>query len=1194
MANIKKIYEIEVIGEQQVIDKMKLVNAELDKARNAVKAMKDASKIGTLDTTQLDKERQKLIDLQTEAKKLRAELQAINNVKMQEKVSGESAAEKTRLALIERKNKVLAEASKQSSSSTEKTIVLQKTELGLYEQMVRKLNELKATARDIGLKKGVFSKEFLEASAAASNYSQQLEKVNTALANQHRVLSNKKEGLFGLNNSMAQVMREMPNFAIDPRIGIMSLTNNLPYLSEAIADVNKQAQIQKAEFQAWAANARKAAIETALKAGADQRAAIAAGAHAEAQVMLNYQAAKSPGIMKQIASSIFNWQTLLVVGISLVMLYNKEIIAWTQSLFKGRAAVDGLKKATAELGEAKKEANKNSAKELVDAEMLYRSMKDETLARKDRLEAAKDLQELYPKIFGNMTTEQMLVQNTADKYHILKDAIYASAMAEAVKAKITEAQIKFLEQEEKNLNKVGQAKIAVANAGKAGDTVFSGQGETADIYVSGEYRVDRAEKALDIARKARKADIDSHQAYLDRMYKIGQNYLAKAQVLDDPDKNPAAKKARASRLTAEQRDYLSDLLAAKDLELAKIKEAQQRGLINEEEYWDSYKNIVVKYRNLILDYLDGSNAAERKVTAQQRRKAIDEVARANDELFDFEKKAIDQEYKTRIKSAEILRDDVLNNLYSTNQEKDDAEAKFADDSYNNQAIYTQKMLDLNVLYNKSTLESTDLLLTELDKKRSAANLIDLTTAIKTLKNQGDDVQKGKDMLINQNEINAAISRTNVLKDESISNEDRLVQLQRISQELELANTNIELGGIVAEIALFDIQIEKRKLTNEELIKYNNLLREKAILEGKKAEAEGVLSVSGQSLKLPGSGASGIGSAITNSMKDSRGIISIGKDENGADIDGSAMIGEVIAQSFDMAQLAMNNYFEAERNQIERSKQLAYERIDLETAQMKRKSQSAAENESLDRQAAEKKKQADKEAGERMKKTKKQELRIALAMELANIGIAAAQNPLNGITLGAAGIAMYSVLAGLALARFAMNSAAINKATYGKGGKYGLGGKLSGPSHAQNNGMPVVNPYTGEAQAYMEGGEGIINKNSMGSNKVVSVTGTPNQIASRINAFGGGVDWAGGATLQSFATGGTYLGSNLQPPTFQSYFSSPSVSSEFATERLERIESSIENLAAITRSESMKKVVVSNKEIFGQRDEYIRQTEIATL
>ena len=58
-------------------------------------------------------------------------------------------------------------------------------------------------------------------------------------------------------------------------------------------------------------------------------------------------------------------------------------------------------------------------------------------------------------------------------------------------------------------------------------------------------------------------------------------------------------------------------------------------------------------------------------------------------------------------------------------------------------------------------------------------------------------------------------------------------------------------------------------------------------------------------------------------------------------------------------------------------------------------------------------------------------------------------------------------------------------------QYALGGVLDGPSHA-NGGIPLV----------AEGGEGIINKRSMASRDVLSLTGTPYEIASAINAYRG--------------------------------------------------------------------------------------------
>jgi hypothetical protein len=80
-------------------------------------------------------------------------------------------------------------------------------------------------------------------------------------------------------------------------------------------------------------------------------------------------------------------------------------------------------------------------------------------------------------------------------------------------------------------------------------------------------------------------------------------------------------------------------------------------------------------------------------------------------------------------------------------------------------------------------------------------------------------------------------------------------------------------------------------------------------------------------------------------------------------------------------------------------------------------------------------------------------------------------------------------------------------------EYGRGALLVGPSHSdKSKGMPVSDPYTGKVKAYVEGGEGLINKRSMADPKQYEVKGTISQIASFLNAKHGGVNWTTGAKL----------------------------------------------------------------------------------
>lgn len=81
-------------------------------------------------------------------------------------------------------------------------------------------------------------------------------------------------------------------------------------------------------------------------------------------------------------------------------------------------------------------------------------------------------------------------------------------------------------------------------------------------------------------------------------------------------------------------------------------------------------------------------------------------------------------------------------------------------------------------------------------------------------------------------------------------------------------------------------------------------------------------------------------------------------------------------------------------------------------------------------------------------------------------------------------------------------------------EYGTGGLLSGPSHRnKSKGMPVSNPYTGEVQAYLEGGEMIGSKRTADDTRQYNVSGTPSQIFSLLNGINGGVTWESGATLR---------------------------------------------------------------------------------
>lgn len=722
------------------------------------------------------------------------------------------------------------------------------------------------------------------------------------------------------------------------------------------------------------------------------------------------------------------------------------------------------------------------------------------------------------------------------------------------------------------------------------DTILGGGMGTGELAAASNSLKALEEEIKDLTERWKAASVGSKE-YYDLQTKLKQ----KQAYYDSLTKDKKTKEYKGARLTGNQKDYLKDLEADKNQELAIIEKSFVDGKILEDEYIKKSLAVNQTFFTKKIAYLKGGNAEERKQVAQAELDKIKAIKDSNDKLYAFYKKQNDDELKDAEALAQRKRDVVINDIYATDQDKVAAEQTYYEESSTAQLEYNQKMIDLEIQLSKNMIEEANERSRVLQDKVDKENANRLQSRIQSLDASLKLVDRTKEELDNTTEINNAFEKRNILENKKMTLAQKNLELQKLAARLELDNINVELGSVNAKIMFMTWEITQRKLTNDELQKYNNLLKEKAVLEGNKASAEQGVRTSGGSLSSPGSGTSELSGFFTDQFKNGDGIVSMGKDKNGNDVDGSALLGEVISQSFDTATLAMNNYFDAERNRIEQSKQLAYERIELEQQQSLRYAQSKDEETAINKEAAEKKKQADKEAGERLKKIKKQELKIALATQLANIGVAAAQNPLNGITFGGAGIAMYSILAALAFAQYFSNLSSISSAQYKKGGrfkKFAKGGLLGGPSHS-NGGMPVINPVTGQKVAEMEGDEGIINKKSMADNNTYTITGKPSQIASKINAIGGGVDWLGGATLSKFQSGGLFNWNRIQPPVFNAQrqqFQSMDQNTDYTSERLDRTEAMLESLA----KEQYKKVVVSSKEISKQQRETEKQTEIGTL
>lgn len=210
-----------------------------------------------------------------------------------------------------------------------------------------------------------------------------------------------------LKMQFSQVARELPSLAMGPQMFILSISNNLPMLSDAIADVRKQNELLAASGQ------------------------------------------KGVPVWKQLASSLFSTQTALVAAISLGIVFIKDITNWVKELISGKKAIDNNKEALENFKKTMLDSQQAAQDEIVQLNLLYQAAVDSSKGMNERISAVKELKKEFPQYFKNLSDEEVLVGKAADKYNELATAIMASAKAQAAKETLIKNSKEILDLESK-------------------------------------------------------------------------------------------------------------------------------------------------------------------------------------------------------------------------------------------------------------------------------------------------------------------------------------------------------------------------------------------------------------------------------------------------------------------------------------------------------------------------------------------------------------------------------------------------------------------------------------------------------------------------------------------------------------------------------------------------------------------------
>ena len=202
-------------------------------------------------------------------------------------------------ALVQRLNaetaKLVAQEQK-LQNQIEKTSTAQLNKAKNTKILTGYINELEQEVKQLTAAYSALSKTELESTSGKKALTdlktkrEELSKLKAAYGDMRMNVGNYSSATKMLGINIGQVMKEMPNFAISARIGIMSLTNNLPMLAETI----KQVRVE-------------------------QLAMIAAGQ-------------KAPSMFGLIVKSVFGLTGVMSIAMVLMQVFGADIIEWVSTL----------------------------------------------------------------------------------------------------------------------------------------------------------------------------------------------------------------------------------------------------------------------------------------------------------------------------------------------------------------------------------------------------------------------------------------------------------------------------------------------------------------------------------------------------------------------------------------------------------------------------------------------------------------------------------------------------------------------------------------------------------------------------------------------------------------------------------------------------------------------------------------------
>lgn len=215
--------------------------------------------------------------------------------------------------------------------------------------------------------------EYKQATAEIMRLDEKLKQMDAEVGVYGRNVGNYSSAFNGLNASVAQVARELPSLTQGAEMFFRAISNNLPILADNIKAYKELAKTQQG----------------------------------------------LPGISGALVKSLLSWNTVLTIGITLLVAYGDDILAWAKKMLGAEKQIDATTRAQQALNEELSKGNLGVGDSMVKLQQLSRewvSLGDNLQAKEKFVRDNADaFNKLGVKVDGVNEAESLLVGDT-DKF----------------------------------------------------------------------------------------------------------------------------------------------------------------------------------------------------------------------------------------------------------------------------------------------------------------------------------------------------------------------------------------------------------------------------------------------------------------------------------------------------------------------------------------------------------------------------------------------------------------------------------------------------------------------------------------------------------------------------------------------------------------------------------------------------------